>query len=73
MAMKCTEQWRYNILTSNKAQEYREKENARCRAAYYAKKGKGKQSTPSAAIGAPDLDDTLQDKEEKSKEQSRLR
>ena len=43
-----------------------------CRAAYHAKKGKGKQSTPSAAVGAPDPDDTPQDKEEKSKEQSRL-
>ena len=71
--MKCMEQWRYNILTSNKAKEFREKEKAQCRAAYHAKKRKGKQSTPSAAIGAPDPDDTPQDKEEKSKEQSRLR
>ena len=70
--MKCTEQWRYNILTSNKAEEFREKEKGRCRAAYHAKKGEGKQSTPSAAVRAPDPDDTLQDKEEKSKEQSRL-
>ena len=71
--MKVMEQWRYNILTSDKAQEFREKEKARCKAAYYAKKGKGKQSTPSAALGAPDPDDTLQDKEKKSKEQSRIR
>ena len=30
LCMKCMEQWRYNILTSNKAEEYREKEKAWC-------------------------------------------
>ena len=47
---KCTEQWRYNILVSNKAAEYWAKENARCKAAYYARKEK---KAASAAVGAP--------------------
>ena len=48
---KCTEQWRYNILTSNKAAEFREKERARCKAAYHARKEK--KAEASAAVGPP--------------------
>ena len=48
---KCTEQWRYNILTSNKAAEFGEKERARCKAAYHARKEK--KAEASAAVGTP--------------------
>ena len=48
---KCTEQWWYNILTSNKAAEFREKERVRCKAAYHARKEKKVEA--SAAVGTP--------------------
>ena len=48
---KCTEQWWYNILTSNKAAEFREKERARYKAAYHARKEK--KAEASAAVGTP--------------------
>ena len=76
LRMKCSEMWRYNVLTSDRAEEYREKEKARCKAAYHAKKagkGRGKQSAASGVVGAPVILDTTDDKEEKAKEQSRLR
>ena len=72
---KCTEQWQYNILTSNKAAEFREKERVRCKAAYHARKEK--KAEASAVVGTPPHaelpdDDVQEDKREKSKELSRL-
>ena len=70
---KCSEQWRYNILVSDKAAEYRAKENARCKAAYYARKEK---KAASAAAGAPPKTSeecVAEDTTDKAKEQSRLR
>ena len=73
---KCIEQWWYNILTSNKAAEFREKERVRCKAAYHSRKEKKVEA--SAAVGTPPHaklpdDDVQEDKREKSKELSRLR
>ena len=76
LKMKAAEQWRYNILTSNKAEDYREREKAHVRE-YNARKHEQKQ--PSAAAGAPPKTATSsasvdnKEKTEKLKEQSRLR
>ena len=79
LKMKATEQWRYNILTSNKAAEFRESE--RKRVSEYNKRKKS-----STAISQPkdkpeekaepeescEISET-EDKQETSKEKSRLR
>ena len=49
LKMKATEQWRYNILSSNQATEYHEHERHRVRE-YQMRKAQQKQST---AVGAP--------------------
>ena len=49
LKMKPTEQWHYNILTSNKGEDYRQHEKA-CVREYNAKRREQKQ--PSAAAGA---------------------
>ena len=74
--MKATEQWCYNILTSNKAEDYCQREKA-CVSEYNARRCEQKQ--PSAAAGAhpktatsPASVDKNQEKTEKLKEQSRL-
>ena len=78
LKMKATEQWHYNILTSNKAAEYRESEKKRV--SEYTKRKKS-----STAISQPkdkpqekaepeescEISDT-EDKQEASKEKSRL-
>ena len=74
--MKATKQWRYNILTSNKAEDYCQCEKAHL-SEYNARRREQKQ--PSAAAGAPPKTatspasvDKNQEKTEKLKEQSRL-
>ena len=76
LKLKATEQWCYNILTSNKAEDYRQHEKARV-SEYNARRCEQKQ--PPAAAGAPPKTatssasvDKNQEKTEKLKEQSRL-
>ena len=73
LKQKATKQWRYNILTSNQAEEYHQCEKEWvCN--YNASKHQQKQ--PTAAAGAPAATPSVKekdDKTEKSKAQSRLR
>ena len=78
LKQKATEQWRYNMLTSNQADEFREHEKLRVKE-YQARKRQQKKP-PAAAAGAPSAPEyiqespvTVEEKTEKSKAQSRLR